>query len=298
MSERLRQFETRVLPRGWLDAIWQISLFAVAYLLYELVRGVVNGNDVAQASWNATKVIDLERTLHVFIEPSIQAWAMNAHWLMDVADWTYLNAHYALTLGALVFIYLRRNDSFYFVRNMFMIAMLFALVGYALYPTAPPRLMPEWGFTDAIQEFTGVTAEHGPTSALLNLYAAIPSMHVCFALMIGWPMSRLVRRRPVRIAWRLYPLFITFVVIATGNHYLTDVVLGAFTAGISGLLAGKLLARARPGAWAFGPATLVPSLPESALACRSGWPSQAHRRYPVHPSSGGPAPAETARPRS
>ena len=70
--------------------------------------------------------------------------------LMDFADWTYLNAHYFVTLGALVFIYLRRNDSFYFVRNMFMVAMAIALVGYFLYPTAPPRLMPEWGFTDSI----------------------------------------------------------------------------------------------------------------------------------------------------
>jgi membrane-associated phospholipid phosphatase len=298
MSERLRQFETRVLPRGWPDVVRQVSLFLGTYVLYQLVRGVIDGNDVAKASWNATKVIDFERTLHVFVEPSIQAWALNEHWLMDIADWTYLNAHYAVTLGALVFIYLRRNDSFYFVRNMFMIAMLLALVGYALYPTAPPRLMPEWGFTDAIQEFTGVTAEHGPSSALLNLYAAIPSMHVCFALMIGWPMSRFVRRRPARIAWRLYPLFIAFVVIATGNHYLTDVVLGAITAGISALLAGKLLARARPDAWALAGHGVVPTLADSALACREGWPSQAHPRYPVHLGSGAREPAGRGRPQS
>jgi membrane-associated phospholipid phosphatase len=255
MRSALRQFDRRVLPRGWSDVIRQIALFLGAYVLYQVVRGLIDGNDVAKASWNATKVINLERTLHVFVEPSIQAWALNEHWLIDIADWTYLNAHYIVTLGALTFIYLRRNDSFYFVRNMFMIAMLIALAGYALYPTAPPRLMPEWGFTDAIQQFTGVTAEHGPSSALLNLYAAIPSMHVCFSLMIGVPMSKFVKRRAAKIAWLLYPLFITFVVIATGNHYLTDVVLGAFTAGISGLLAQKLLARARPDVWAFDQAT-------------------------------------------
>jgi membrane-associated phospholipid phosphatase len=255
MRARLRQIDTRVLPRGWQDVVRQVALFLGAYVLYQVVRGLIDGNDVAKASWNATKVINLERTLHVFIEPSIQAWALNEHWLMDIADWTYLNAHYIVTLATLVFIYLRRNDSFYFVRNMFMIAMLIALVGYAVYPTAPPRLMPEWGFTDAIQQFTGVTAEHGPSSALLNLYAAIPSMHVCFSLMLGVPMSRFVRHRVARIAWLLYPLFITFVVIATGNHYLTDVVLGAFTAGVSFLLAGQLLARARPDAWAFRQAT-------------------------------------------
>ena len=62
----------------------------------------------------------------------------------------YLNSHFVVTIGALVYIYLRRNGSFYFVRNMFMIAMGIALVGYAVYPTAPPRLMPEWGFTDSV----------------------------------------------------------------------------------------------------------------------------------------------------
>ena len=116
----------------------------------------------------------------------------HAHWLLELADWTYLNAHFALSVGALAFIYLRRNDSFYFVRNMFMVAMLIALVGYCVYPTAPPRLMPQWGFTDSIQQFTGVNAEQGAGSVLLNAYAAVPSMHVCVALMIGLPMSRLV----------------------------------------------------------------------------------------------------------
>jgi membrane-associated phospholipid phosphatase len=252
MNRLLTRIEMHVLPRGWRDVIRQLLLFVGAYLLYQVVRGLVDHGDVfAKASWDATKVINLERTLHVFIEPSIQNWALNRHWLMDIADFSYLNAHYVVTVGALAFIYLRRNGSFYFVRNTFMIAMALALVGYAVYPTAPPRLMPEWGFTDSIQQFTGLTVEHGPTSALLNFYAAIPSMHVCFSLMIGWPMARLVQHPAARVAWRVYPLFITFVVIATGNHYLTDVVLGAMTAGASGVLATQLLARARPDAWAF-----------------------------------------------
>ncbi len=255
MQRRVTEIETGVLPRGWVDVLRQVSLFVGAYLLYQVVRGLVDGNDVAKATWNAYKVINLEHTLHIFIEPSVQAWAIRQRWLIDGADSVYLNAHYILTIGALVWIYLRRNDSFYFVRNMFMVAMVIALVGYAIYPTAPPRLMPEWGFTDSIQQFTGITVEHGASSALLNLYAAIPSMHVCFALMISWPMARLVRNRTAAIVWSVYPLLIMFVVIATGNHYLIDVALGAITALASAVLATQLLARARPDAWAFGQAT-------------------------------------------
>ena len=76
-------------------------------------------------------------------------------------------------------------------------------------------------------------------------------MHVCFALMIGVPMSRLVHSRAARLLWRVYPAFITFVVVVTANHYFTDVALGALTAGASALLAQELLARARPDVWAF-----------------------------------------------
>jgi membrane-associated phospholipid phosphatase len=252
MRRRLALIDARVLPRGWLDIVRQLAMFLGAYLLYELVRGLV-GVTGYKPFGDATRIIDFERRLHVFAEPQIQAWVQNhTHWLMDVADWTYVNAHFFLTAGALAYIYLRRSDSFDFVRNMFLFAMAIALVGYALYPTAPPRLLPEWGFTDSIRAFTGVEVEKGPASALLNSYAAVPSMHVCFALMIGMPMSRLVGHPAVKALWLLYPLFIAFVVIATGNHYFTDVFLGGLTAMLAAFLAKRQLAflRARQSGWA------------------------------------------------
>jgi membrane-associated phospholipid phosphatase len=253
MQRRLREFEARALPHGWVDVVRQIGLFVGVYVLYQVVRGLIATGSPFKPFGNATKIINLERALHVFVEPSIQAWTLSQHWLMDAADWAYLYSHYIVTLAALIFIYLRRNESFYFVRNMFMIAMLLALVGYAVFPTAPPALMPEWGFTDAISQFLGVAHvdSSGATSAFVNIYAAVPSMHVCFATLIGVSMARLSRHKTAKVAWCLYPLWITFVVVATGNHYFTDVFLGAVTAGISGVLAKQLLARARPDVWAF-----------------------------------------------
>jgi membrane-associated phospholipid phosphatase len=116
--------------------------------------------------------------------------------------------------------------------------------------------MPEWGFTDSISQFLGVPhIDDGPGKAFLNFYAAVPSMHVCFAIIIGWSMALLVKTRPAKLAWALYPFFITFLVVATGNHYLTDAVLGGLTAGAAAVLAKRLLARARPDKWAFGHAT-------------------------------------------
>jgi PAP2 superfamily len=253
-----RWIELRLLPHGWTDLFRQIALFVGAFVLYDVVRGLVLDGNLYKPFGDAMKIIDLERGLHIFIEPSVQAWAENKHMLMDVLDWTYLNGHFFITLGVMVFIYLRRNDSFYFVRNVLLISMAIALVGYWLYPTAPPRLMPEWGFTDSISQF--VTGSKGywdntPAGAFANAYAAVPSMHVCFAVIIGWTMARLVSHRAAKIAWFSYPALVTFVVVATANHFLVDVFLGFLTAGIAAALAHRLLARARPDVWAFGQAT-------------------------------------------
>jgi hypothetical protein len=248
---RARRLGEELLPKGRLDAARQVLLFVGAYVLYQLVRGTVDGSDLVRAYWNAIRVIHLERRLHVFVEPSIQHWMLQFHWFTDLATWFYLNGNYAITGGVLLWVYLRRNDSFYFVRNMFLVAMVIALAGYALYPTMPPRLLPEWGFVDTVRQVTGVNAEQSSASVFVNLYAAIPSMHVCFALMTGLPMVRFTHNRAARVLWALYPLFVALVVIATANHFLTDAVLGAVTAGVAALTAKQLFARVRPEVWAF-----------------------------------------------
>jgi membrane-associated phospholipid phosphatase len=250
MLARARQLQARVLPRGWLDALRQVSLFAAAYLAYRLVRGLVEG-DANAAFAHARDLISLERTLHLFVEPSIQAWASGSHVVMVGSSWLYVNAQTTVTFGALLYLYLRQNRNFYFVRNMFMIAMAIALVGYAVFPTAPPRFMPEWGFIDSVSDLTGVHVNHASAaaSALFNPYAAVPSMHVAFALMIGWPLARLVRSPAARVLWTLYPFLMAFVIVVTANHFIFDALLGALTAGVSAYGATRL-ARARP-VWRF-----------------------------------------------
>lgn len=253
MLARLRLKAARVLPHGWPDVIRQVTLFGAAYLVYRLVRGMVEGR-ATSAFTHARELISVERGLHFFVEPSVQAWASGSHLVMEVASWLYVNAQTSVTVAVLIYLYLRHNGSFYFVRNMFMVAMLIALVSYFAFPTAPPRFMPEWGFFDSVASFTGVHVSHtsAAASALLNPYAAVPSMHVAFALMIGWPLARLVRWRALRVWWLLYPLLMTFVIVVTANHFLADALLGALTAGVSALAAARM-ARRRPQAWRFAP---------------------------------------------
>jgi membrane-associated phospholipid phosphatase len=247
---RLRSLAQRALPHGWPDLLRQIVLFCGAYWLYRLVRGLVHGRE-QEAMDNAHHIVAFEQGLHAFFEPQVQAFAEAHHFLVDFASWAYVNSHFVITTVTLAWIYLRRNERFYFVRNMFMVSMGIALVLYFLFPTAPPRFLHELGFTDSVADFTGVKPESGGENLLFNPYAAVPSMHVCFALMLGFPMARMVRRRWAAVLWRVYPLVIAWVVLATANHWWTDAVLGALTAAVSAGFAFGFFARVRPDAWAW-----------------------------------------------
>jgi hypothetical protein len=238
----------RLLPRGAADLLRQIVLFCGAYWLYRLVRGQVDGR-AAAAFANAQDIVSAERSLGLFFEPSVHAWT-EAHALVaDTASWLYVNSHFTVTTATLAFVYLRRNDRFYFVRNMFMVAMALALVLYVLVPTAPPRFFPELGFSDPVAELTGVEVDD--SSLLVNPYAAVPSMHVAFAIMLGLPMARMVSRRWLAALWHVYPFVVTAVVVVTANHWWIDAVLGALTAAIAYAFAAGLFGRVRPDAWAW-----------------------------------------------
>lgn len=234
--------------RRWLDPVLQVALFVGAYYAYRLVRGLVDGRASA-AFDNARSLLHIEQSLGLFFEPAFQDWTERHAWLMDASNWIYVNSHFALTTAFLIWLYVKRNEGFYFVRNMFMVAMGIALVGYMAFPTAPPRFMPEWGFRDSVAEFTGVEPES--SNLLFNPFAAVPSMHVAFALMLGLPLASMVRRRWAQLLWWSYPAVVSFVVVATANHWWFDAFLGAATAGVAALAAQALLARARPEVWAW-----------------------------------------------
>jgi hypothetical protein len=240
----------RWLPKGGSDALVQLSLFVVADILYETVRGIAESNPAVAFS-NARTIVDLEQSTGLFFEQGLQAWAMGQRALIDVANFMYVNSHFVMTTGALVWLYLRHNDRFYFVRNMFMVAMGLALVGYVLMPTAPPRFFPELGFVDTIAYYVNVKHDSGLVALFFNPYAAVPSMHVAFALLISIPTMLIVKNRAAKVLWALYPVMITFVVLVTGNHWFFDALAGAAVAGTAALVARHVLSRVWPAAWSW-----------------------------------------------
>ncbi len=251
-------WSSRWLPQGWLDALRQLAIFAGAYYGYRLVRGFVDGQ-VSVAFEHARMLVSVERSVGLFFEPQLQRWALDNSWIIDGANWMYVNSHFTITVSFLVWLYLARNSAFYWVRNMFVFAMFLALVGYLVFPAAPPRLLPEWGFADTVSTFIGQDGAN-TASVLYNPFAAVPSMHVAFALMVGIPAMKLVKWRVLKVLWAFYPVLVTFVVIVTANHFWADAALGAMVAGISAYTA-QALAFARPEAWswrtALGPRATV-----------------------------------------
>lgn len=242
------------LPRGWTDLFLQLALFFCAYQAYQVVRGMSEGRE-ALAFANADRIMDAERALGLFFEPKLQSAMLDVSWVVDFTNWMYVNSHFIVTTTFLAWLYLFRNEHFYFVRNMFMVAMLLALTGYLVFPTAPPRLVPGEGFVDTIATYTALEPDSNTVSLLVNKYAAVPSMHIGFASMIAVPAFLLVRNRVAKGLWVLYPFLVLFVVVVTGNHFWLDAAAGALVAGASATVAHRLLAPRRPGHWAFRPAT-------------------------------------------
>ena len=238
------------MPKGWGDFGRQILILVGVDLAYTAVRGIADG-ERAVAMANGQAVIDLEQATHTFFEPEMQAFFLPAQWVVDLANQLYLNAQFSIALGFLLWLYFFRNESYNFVRNMFVVSMGLALVGYTLYPTAPPRMFPEYGFVDTINEFSDVNHNSALAKSFINPYAAIPSMHCAFAVMIGTTGALVCRHWWSRAFWASWPVLILWVVIVTGNHYWFDALLGWMVALTAALVARQLLARARPEVWSF-----------------------------------------------
>ncbi len=245
---------TARLPKGWGDLGRQVVVLVGVDLAYTFVRGIADG-EKSIAIVHGQQVIDLERSTHTFFEPGLQAFFLPAQGVIDVANQIYLNAQFSIALGFLVWLYLFRNESYYFVRNMFVVSMCLALIGYIGYPTAPPRMFPEHGFVDTITDFSNVNHDSALAKVFINPYAAVPSMHCAFALMIGATGFRVCRHWLPRAFWVTWPLLIAWVVIVTANHFWVDGAFGLLVAALSAVTANQILARVRPAVWSFRPVT-------------------------------------------
>src|SRR6185503_20573085 len=124
------------------------------------------------------------RDLGIFVELDIQSWALGAPgFVMDIANWTYFNCQFSITMAFLLWVYSQRNWAWPTVRDVMLATYLVGLLGYIFYPTAPPRMFPELGFVDTLAS-TSLSHESEGVSLLANPYAAMPSLHTATAILL------------------------------------------------------------------------------------------------------------------
>jgi membrane-associated phospholipid phosphatase len=222
----------RVLPRGYADFARQLAIWFGFYIAYQIARGLAD-RDVPRAFENGREVIDLERRAGALWELSLQGALHSSDVLMRLASWTYWLSQFAVLGIALLWVYLRRNEVFLRFRNTVLIANLIGLVGYVLLPTAPPRMFPDFGFVDTLASFSSLNHGSAAIEFASNPYAAMPSLHAADALIVGVAMALIVRRWPFRVLWLAWPAWVSFAVMATGNHFWLDIAAGALVAGIA-----------------------------------------------------------------
>jgi hypothetical protein len=226
-----------------------VAPFAAAYLLYDASRWIFAGH-LPVAREHAHQIVNLERSLHLAVEESVQRaldWGV-ARWVLSNV---YLAAQLVVLPGALIWLYRRSPAVYRQLRNTVIATWLIAVPIFALFPVAPPRLAGV-GISDTVSSHSAI-ALTGRSTLFYNPYAAVPSLHVGLAFAVGIAAAAALRAgwaKGVALSWG--PL-VTLSVIATGNHYLFDIVAGLLVTAV-GFWAGRLTTRP------FRPRSGVPSV--------------------------------------
>jgi membrane-associated phospholipid phosphatase len=207
--------------RTYRDAV-EIVLVALAFLLYFIVRAnVIDRPDVALD--NARQVVDLEQTLGIFAEPSWQQAILGSDVLVRFFNFVYFWLDFPLIAALGLWMYSRRRPQYTFTRDAILFSGALALIAYNLFPVAPPRLLPEAGLMDTLQAFNNASYQAQSTQFFVNPYAAVPSLHVGWAVLVATGMVlAFPRNRFVLLLAVAHVLAQSSSTVVTGNHYFLD----------------------------------------------------------------------------
>jgi membrane-associated phospholipid phosphatase len=213
-------------PLGRIRLNREIALFAGLYVIYTAARWIVHSR-LPTALSNAHWVISLEHPMHVGIEASVQQ-ALHVEPLSWLLSNVYLAAQLIVPVIALLYTYRRARPFYVSLRNTIIAVWLIAIPVFALFPVAPPRLA-GIGLGEAASRGSAIGLT-GHSTIFYNPYAAVPSLHVGVAVAVSVALAAAARRRWVKALALLWAPLVTLAVIATGNHYVFDVVTGAAAA--------------------------------------------------------------------
>lgn len=216
--------------RAWQwTARWGIQeavVVVAAFIVYFAIRAAVVSR-ASEALLNAYDIIELERALGIYWELEMQAWILDSYVAIRVMNWVYFWGHMPLVVVFAVWLYVTNRHSYRLVRNAFLASGAIAVVVYATYPLAPPRLVPFEGYVDTMALFDRVSYQAQETQAFVNPYAAMPSLHFGWSMLLGAAVAWVGRSPPTIAFGVLWPVGMFFSIVLTGNHFILDAVAGA-----------------------------------------------------------------------
>jgi hypothetical protein len=227
------------LARTHMRSRWWVELLAIGWLLW-LYDATTNLAPLrlSVALGNARGVLHLERVLHIDPELTLDRWLAAHHTLGLILSDYYDNAHFVVTLGILGWLWWRRADIYRPLRNSLVLVNVLGFIVFWCFPVAPPRMLD--GFIDVVASTHAFGSWHtGPLASQANQVAAMPSLHMAWAVWCTLALWRASRRAWVRVLAIAYPCLTALAVLATGNHFVLDIVGGMLVMGISVLLVGS-----------------------------------------------------------
>lgn len=292
-AQPVRRF-TGLLPHRmlrWRRPLWwqELAIIALGYWLYSLGRNAIP-EQASIALRHGRSIQHVQDSLHLNFELSLNHFVAHTEWLAQIMDYYYATLHFLLTIGVMVWLFARRQHVYRGARTVLVATTLIGLLGFYLYPLAPPRLLPQYHYVDTLAEFHtwGSLAEPSVASHS-NQFAAMPSLHIAWALWAGVTIFCCAWRRWVRLLGLLYPVGTLLVIVGTANHFIIDAIAGAIVVALAYALQWLLSGRG-----AYTPPLDAPDfvLPESgndtmsARAKSRAAPPEADVARPIRPWGG------------
>ncbi|MFG2391401.1 phosphatase PAP2 family protein [Streptomyces lavendulae] len=277
--------------RPWPTRWWaELLLLGLVYGAYSAGRLLARG-DADLAVGHGLAILRAEEFLHLDFERPLNRLFSHTGALGIPADFVYASLHYLVTPAVLLWLYHRRPAHYRTARTWLVASTLLGLIGFTLLPTCPPRLLDAaHGFTDTMARYSAYGWWGGEASAprglgsLTNQYAAMPSLHVGWALWCGVLVWRHARRPLVRALGLVYPALTTVVVMGTANHYFLDAVAGAAVMGAGLVAARRLTARRTPEPF-LAPNAQPAGFHGTSTLVSGGWDTSARELLPARRSS-------------
>ena len=239
----------------WRRPLWwqELAIIAFGYWLYSLGRNAVP-EQAAIALRHGRSVQHLQDLLHLNFELSINRFVARTEWLAQITNYYYATLHFVVTIGTMVWLFARRPHVYRGARTVLVATTLIGLLGFYLYPLAPPRLLPQFGYIDTLVKYETWGSLASPSiAAHSNQYAAMPSLHIGWSLWAGLALFFCARHMWVRLLGLTYPVATLMVIVGTANHFVIDAVGGAIAVG-----GGFLLQWLLSGRGAFTPPVDAP----------------------------------------